>query len=109
MVESNLSYDVSNFLKICCVSEVDFAGSSPEFAADKEHKQISTEMTRIFLQASKEKGKLSLKMMGNSRVELALLTPKLEATVPQASVLQVCHSGNMPSFHSTEPIGRTEY
>lgn len=40
------------------MSEVDFAGSSPEFAVDKEHKQISTEMTRIFLQASKEKRKI---------------------------------------------------
>lgn len=42
--------------------------------------------------------------MENSRLGLALLVAKLEATVPQASVLQVCHFGNMPSSHSTESI-----
>lgn len=40
---------------------------------------------------------------------LALLAAKLEATVPQAFVLQVHHFGNMPSFHSTEAIDGTEF
>lgn len=47
--------------------------------------------------------------MGMSRVELASFAPKLEAIVPQASVCQVCHFGNMPSFHFSTPIDWIEY
>ena len=90
------------------MSEVDFAGSSPGFAVDKEPKHISTQVTKIY-KASKEKRKWYHKLTGNFRLGLALLAVKLETTVPQASVLQVCHFGNMPSFDSTEPIDRTEY
>lgn len=46
--------------------------------------------------------------MGRSRMVLALLAAKMEATVPQASVLQVCHFGNMPSFLFTELIDKAE-
>lgn len=88
--------------------EVDFAGSTPELAVEKETKQIRTQVKKNF-QASKEKRKWYHKMMGKSRLGLALLAEKLEATLPQASVLQVCHFGNLPVFRSTEPIDETEY
>lgn len=87
---------------------MDFRGSSQEFAVVKEPKQIGSQVTRNF-RASKEKRKLYCKLIGNSRLGLTLLAAKLEASVPQASVPQVCHFGNMPSFHSTEHIDGTEY
>lgn len=48
-------------------------------------------------------------MMGKSRMGLALFAAKLEVAVPQASVLQVHHFGNRPSFHSTEAVNGTEF